>query len=86
MWHAIDASSILSRSVKRFNRLGIMSVADPIKVAKSTVKAVQKERREVRLPRRMALNAVLNGLASRLYELLLTGIDHRKEAGKDLQK
>ena len=86
MWHAIDASSILSRSVRRFNRLGIMSVADPLKVAKSTVKAVQKERREVRLPRRMALNAVLNGLASRLYELLLTGIDHRKEAGKDLQK
>jgi hypothetical protein len=82
MWDAVDANPILKRGVDRFTKLGVLSVADPMKVAKRTLKAVQKNRREVRLPIRTAPNAILNGIGTRLFEALLTGIRHREEAGK----
>tara|TARA_B100000686_G_scaffold288029_1_gene313863 strand:- start:1765 stop:2145 length:381 start_codon:yes stop_codon:yes gene_type:complete len=82
MWDAIDLNPLLKRGVNRFTKLGALSVADPVKVAKSVLKAVQKNKREVRLPRRMAINAVLNGIGTRLFEALLTGIRHREEVGK----
>ena len=82
MWDAVDANPILKRGVDRFTKLGVLSIADPVKVAKCTLKAVQKNKREVRLPMRMASNAHLNGIGTRLFEALLTGIRHREEAGK----
>ena len=82
MWGAIDTNPILERSIKRFTRLGFLAVADKRKVAKRTLKAVLKNKREVRLPRRMASNAILNGIGTRLFEALQTGIRHREEVGK----
>jgi short-subunit dehydrogenase len=82
MWDAIDDDPLLKRGVHRLTKLGFLSVADSQKVAKKTLKAVQKNKREVRLPRRMASNAILNGIGTRLFESLLTGINHREEVGK----
>ncbi len=82
MWDDIDEDPLMQRGVNRFLKLGLMTIADPKKVAKSTLKAVQKNKREVRLPRRMAGNAVLNGISTKLFELFLSGIDSRKEGGK----
>ena len=48
MWDDIDADPLMKRGVDRFMKLGFMAVADPVKVAKSTVKAVEKNKKEVR--------------------------------------
>ena len=68
--------------VDRFTKLGLSTVADSTKVAKSTLRAVQRNKREVRLPRRMAVNAALNGLSTKLFEAFQVGIDVRKDGGK----
>jgi short-subunit dehydrogenase len=83
MWDGIDTDPLMKRGVDRFMKLGFMAVADPIKVAKATAKAVEKNKSEVRLPRRMAVNAALNGISTKIFGALLTGIDIRKEAGKE---
>ncbi len=83
MWDDIDADPLMKRGVDRFMKLGFMAVADPVKVAKSTVKAVEKSKKEVRLPKRMASNAALNGVSTKIFGALLTGIDIRQEAGKE---
>ena len=82
MWDGIDTDPIMKKAVDRFMKLKIMAVADPEKVAKATVKAVQKNKKEVRLPKRMGSNAAINGVSTKLFNALLTGIDPRKEAGK----
>ena len=83
MWDDIDADRLMKRGVDRFMKFGFMAVADPVKVAKSTVKAVEKNKKEVRLPKRMASNAALNGVSTKIFGALLTGIDIRQEAGKE---
>ena len=82
MWDDIDADPLLKRGVDRFMKLGFMTIADPVKVAKATVKAVASNKKEVRLPRRMASNAAINGVSTKIFGALLTGIDTREEAGK----
>tara|TARA_S200000501_G_scaffold101708_1_gene95234 strand:- start:44794 stop:45609 length:816 start_codon:yes stop_codon:yes gene_type:complete len=82
MWDGIDTDPIMKKAVDRFMKLKIMAVADPEKVAKATVKAVQKNKKEVRLPKRMGSNAAINGVSTKLFNALLTGIDPREEAGK----
>ena len=51
-------------------------------VADAALRAVEENRREVRLPRRMAVAPMLNGVMSRTTELLYRGIDVRAEHGK----
>ena len=82
MWDQIDTDVLLKKGKDRFMKLRLMAVADRTKVAKATVKAVERNKQEVRLPRRMASNALLNGFSTRLFEALLTGIDVRQEGGK----
>lgn len=82
MWGQIDTDPLLKKAVDRFMKLGFMAVADPRKVAKATVRAIEKNKKEVRLPRRMGLNAALNGFPTKLFGALLTGIDVRQEGGK----
>ena len=82
MWDDIEDNPLMKPGVDRFTKLGLLTVADPTKVAKSTLRAVQKNKREVRLPRRMAVNAALNGLSTKLFETFQVGIDVRKDGGK----
>ena len=62
--------------------LGAMAKVSPETVAEETVKAVQKGKREVRLPKRMAGGVLINGLNTRSFEALGAGIDPRAECGK----
>jgi len=82
MWDQIDTDVLMKKGKDRFMKLRVMAVADPKKVAKATVKAVEKNKKEVRLPKRMASNAALNGISTKLFAALLTGIDVRTEGGK----
>ena len=72
----------MKSGVDRFTKFRLLTVADPTKVAKNTLRAVQKNKREVRLPRRMAVNAALNGISTKLFEAFQAGIDVRKDGGK----
>ena len=82
MWDDIDKDPLMQRGVNRAMKLGFMAIANPSKVAKATLRAVERNKREVRLPKRMASNAALNGFSTRVYNALLAGIDFREEAGK----
>ena len=82
MWGDIEENPLMKPGVDRFTKLGLLTVADSTKVAKSTLRAVQRNKREVRLPRRMAVNAALNGLSTKLFEAFQVGIDVRKDGGK----
>ena len=82
MWDEIDKDPLMQRGVNRATKLGFMAIANPSKVARATLRAIERNKKEVRLPKRMASNAALNGFSTRVYNALLTGIDFREEAGK----
>jgi NAD(P)-dependent dehydrogenase (short-subunit alcohol dehydrogenase family) len=82
MWGRIsddeDSDILLSRG-KRLHVLGIASVDG---VANATVEAVRSGKREVRLPKRMAIAPALNVLGTLTNELVYRGIDIRGANGK----
>jgi len=66
-----------ARSFKRFYQLRLGVDAPREKVADEVVKAVQKGRRHVRIPKRAALFPMLVEAPRRTVEVLLTGVPHR---------
>jgi hypothetical protein len=82
MWDRVNTDSGLAKGVQRGLKLGMLSVVPVAQVAEATLVAVQKNRREVRLPKRMAAGVSMNGAGTRSFEALLRGIDFRAEHGK----
>ncbi len=66
-----------AKSFQRFYRMGFTVDVPREKVADNVVKAVQKNKRHVRLPRRGAGGAALVELPRRMTELVLTGVRHQ---------
>ncbi len=64
----------------RMSRLGLLRQVPVQDVARATVAAVRTGQRHVRLPRRVALSAVLSETPRRLVELLLTGVRHQERS------
>lgn len=62
---------------RRFYRMRLTVDVPREKVAAEVVEAVQKGRRHVRIPKRMALQSVLGEVPRRITEVLLTGVPHR---------
>lgn len=83
MWDRLEARDGMQRVIDRGMKLRLMTKASPVDVAEAAVEAVQKDRREVRLPRRMAPSIAMNGLGTRTFEALGAGIDPREEFGKE---
>lgn len=83
MWGVLDEEPGMAKGIERGMKLGMLAVTDADRVAKETVAAVQKNRREVRLPKRMVGGFSLNGAVTRSFEALLRGIDARVEYGKE---
>ena len=69
-----------AKSFRRAYRLGTIVDTPREKVATEVVKAVQKGRRHVRLPRRSRPFALLVETPRRTTELLLTGIPHQAKS------
>jgi uncharacterized protein len=68
-----------AKSFRRFHRTRRLVDVPREKVADEVVQAVQKGRRHVRLPKLMALPAMLCEAPRRTMELLLTGVPHQAE-------
>ena len=66
-----------ANSLRRFYRTRFVIDVPREKVADEVVKAVQKGRRHVRIPRRAALFPMLVEAPRRATELLLTGVPHQ---------
>jgi len=65
------------RAFRRFERLGVLPSLDPTTCADAIVRAVEGNRRHVRLPRRAALFPMLAEAPRRLTELFLAGVRPR---------
>lgn len=82
MWDRIDAAEGMDSFMRRGKQLGVLAVASVEDVAHATVDAVHNGKREVRLPKRMAIAPALNVLGTRVNELVYRGIDVRADNGK----
>jgi len=78
MWGRVVENPIFDAAQKRFRRMGMLTDVAPEKVAADTVKAVQKGKREVRHPKRLAGNVALAAAPTRMTEGLLAGFVPRK--------
>lgn len=78
MWDRIDADGSYHAPVlRRFKRLGLLTVVKPEKIAKATVTAVEKDKPYVRLPRRLAPVSAAANIPRRGIALMLRGLDLR---------
>lgn len=66
-----------AKSFRRFYRMRLTVDVPREKVAEEVVKAVQKGRRHVRLPKRSAAYPMLVEAPRRITELMLTGVPHQ---------
>jgi len=82
MWGRLDENPALKKRADQAMRFGLLSVAPVSQVAEETLAAVRKNRREVRLPKRMAASMAMNGAATRSFEAAYRGIAPREEHGK----
>ena len=82
MWDRIDDGGDANALVRRGEKLRVLSVASVDDVSRAAVEAVRSGKREVRLPKRMAIAPALNVLGTRTNELVYRGIDVRGAAGK----
>jgi short-subunit dehydrogenase len=82
MWDRLGSDETNQVALARGKRLGALAVGSVESVAQATLTAVEKGRREVRIPRRMAIAAMANGINTRFTELVYRGIDFRAEHGK----
>jgi uncharacterized protein len=75
MWGRVeDAGPSAQRVVQRMRRLWLLPTASPEAIAAATVKAVQRNRRHVRTPRRLLVTFWLSEAPRRLTEALLAGV------------
>jgi uncharacterized protein len=69
-----------ARSFERTYRFRLAVKVPPDKVAEEVVRAVQEDRRHVRVPKRMAAFPFLAEVPRRAAEILLTGIPHQAKS------
>jgi short-subunit dehydrogenase len=73
----IDDYEPTAAAFRRFYGMHLAVDVPREKVADEVVAAVQKGRRHVRIPKRMALSSLLGEAPRRITEVLLTGVPHR---------
>lgn len=75
MWGAIEErQSSVQDFVKRFQKLHLIPTADPVKIARRTVNAVEKNKPFVRDPKRLSINFWLNHLPTRIANMAAVGV------------
>lgn len=82
MWTNLENREGARAAIERGKKLGALAVGTVDDVAEATLDAVVRNRREVRIPKRVAAAPMLNGIGTRLNELIYRGIDFRAEFGK----
>lgn len=74
MWTALEEQSDFDPMLRRLNSLHLIPKKSPELIAKRTVRAVAKDRRHVRTPRRLTATFWLAEAPQRLTELLLARV------------
>jgi|TARA_B110000196_G_scaffold49240_1_gene39979 short-subunit dehydrogenase len=77
MWTRVADNSVFQLAQKRFKNLNTLKSVSPDLVAEDTLKAVIRNRREVRHPKRFSGLMALNAIPGRITETLLAGINFR---------
>ena len=77
MWTRVADNSVFQLAQKRFKNLNTLKSVSPDLVAEDTLKAVIRNRREVRHPKRFSGLMALNAIPARITETLLAGINFR---------
>lgn len=83
MWDAIENDRALEPALDRLRLLHLFPTKSPEMLAKRSIRAVQADRRHVRVPRRLALNHWLREAPTRLNELVISGVPVGVGADKD---
>jgi short-subunit dehydrogenase len=75
MWDAVEAApASVNKVVRRFQKLKLIPTANPEKIARRTIDAIEKNKPFVRDPKRLAINFWLNHLPTKISNLAATGI------------
>lgn len=75
MWDQVeDSNPSLTRTVRRFQRLHLVPKTTPARIARRTVRAVERGGRFVRHPRRLFFNFWLNAAPTRISNLAAVGV------------
>lgn len=75
MWDAVEAApASVNKVVRRFQKLQLIPTANPEKIARRTVNAVEKNKPFVRDPKRLSFNFWLNHLPTRISNAAAIGI------------
>ena len=74
MWDALEDQHDFEPMLKRLNTMHLIPKKSPALIARRTVKAVQRERRHVRVPRRLSVTFWLGEGPQRLTEVLLAKV------------
>lgn len=75
MWQEIEGrQSSIQEVVKRYKRLQLIPIADPVKIARRTVDAIEKNKPFVRDPKRLGINFWLNHAPTRIANFASWGI------------
>ena len=76
MWDRLDQPDLYpAKALKRFRQLQFLPKVTPEKIAAETIKAVESNKRQVRIPARFNGYHVLNNSPRRMLEAALAGVD-----------
>lgn len=75
MWDQIESRrSSIAKVVRRYQKLRLIPTADPVRIARRTVDAIERDKPFVRDPKRLSINFWLNHAPTRIANLASFGI------------
>ena len=84
MWDTIEVSAqTVQDVVHRFQKFHLIPKADPKDMARRTVQAVEKNKNNVRDPKRLSTNFWLNAAPTRIANFVLLGVKFNPTGGKN---
>lgn len=84
MWDTIEVSAqTVQDVVHRFQKFQLIPKADPAKIAARTVRAVERNKNNVRDPKRLSINFWLNAAPTRIANLVLLGVKFNPTGAKN---
>lgn len=83
MWDHIEQDNAMEPMLQRLRLLQLIPTKSPEMLAKKSVRAIEADRRHVRVPRRLTSNHWLREAPTRLTELMLSGVPVGVGAGQN---
>jgi len=77
MWDRVTSNPAFDQAQRRLRQIGMLTDVSAKKVATDVTRAVIRQKREVRHPKRLWGTMALAALPGRITELLVSGVNHR---------